>query len=341
MKLETLQLTPAQIAFLENHISGFTAKHGGWKITHAGYAGSDRQFFRVKSIPDKRSFVLIVWDSSDHDWERFLSVQRDMSECLSYLPKVFAFDAGHGLILEEDLGAMTVKRYCLNKKNTNKSKEKVYRNIIDALVQWQSYDPSNSVIIQSREMDKEMFLWESQYFADHCVKEFFGCDSVLPDQWEKERLELALQAASFPKVCIHRDFQSENILLCKSNVRFVDFQGARLGPAGYDLASLLFDPYVPFLTTPQVTKLFSYYSSTSRSDLTTPMFRICAIQRLMQALGAYGKLSIHKGKIWYKEYIPVALLRLLKILEQQKDFPAITKVVQCCMNPKSQSSLNI
>lgn len=331
MANEPVQLTPAQIAFLEKTIHGFSLKIGEWKITPAGHAGSDRQFFRVKSRKTHETFVLVVWDSSDLDWDRFLSIQRDLSPVMGFLPKLFAHDAGHGLILEEDLSNLTVKKYCLDPRNTKKGKEQVYRDVIDALAQWQSFDVSKSSAISAREMDKEMFLWESQYFADHCVKEYFGCDHVLTNAWEKERLELALCAASFPKVCIHRDFQSENIILCKSEVRFVDYQGARLGPAGYDLSSLLFDPYVPFLSSAVIDGLFNYYTSITGTEVTAPMFRICAIQRLMQALGAYGRLSIHKGKTWYKEYIPVALKRLLHVLEQEKEFSAITGVVCCCV----------
>jgi N-acetylmuramate 1-kinase len=322
-------LTPAQSGFLAGHIPGFDPAL--WSIAPAGRAGSDRLFFRVKSTRSSQTFVLIVWDSSDNDWDRFLTIQRDVSPKVPFLPRIFASDDNHGLILEEDLGATTLKKRCAGRSMTKGKIESLYRVVLDALVLWQCLDGAASAIIGSRRMDKEMFLWESDYFARHCVGDFFGLDAMLDDTWERERLSIALSAAALPAVCIHRDFQSENILLHKGKVRFVDFQGARLGPAEYDVASLVFDPYVPLLSHAMSDSLFGYYKSIAPHEVSRRSFRVCAIQRLMQALGAYGKLSIHKGKDWYRAYIPVALRRLADVIGQGRDFPAFRGIVAECM----------
>jgi N-acetylmuramate 1-kinase len=158
---------------------------------------------------------------------------------------------------------------------------------------------------------------------------------MLDDRWEKERLAIALFSAALPAVCIHRDFQSENIMIHKGAMRFVDFQGARLGPAGYDVASLVCDPYVPLLTPDVTGRLFEYYRSVAPHDVSPRSFRMCAMQRLMQALGAYGKLSIHKGKDWYRAYVPIALHRLADIIGQGRDFPVLRGIVQACIKKQS------
>jgi aminoglycoside/choline kinase family phosphotransferase len=325
----TVRLTPAQSGFLAEHVPGYDPR--SWTIASAGRAGSDRQFFRVKCAAARESSVLVVWDSADHDWNRFLSIQRDVSPIVPFLPRIFARDDGRGLILEEDLGNMTVKKFCLRPSMTKKKVEDVYHAALDALVLWQRIGRGKSAVIDSRSMDREMFLWESDYFAQHCVRDYFGSDAMLNDTWEKERLSLALDAAALPAVCIHRDFQSENILLNKGKVRFVDFQGARLGPAGYDVASLVYDPYMTSLTPALSGRLVDYYRSIAPGGITLQSFRICALQRLMQALGAYGKLSIHKGKDWYRAYIPVALQRLHDVIGQGRDFPVLRGIVEECL----------
>jgi aminoglycoside/choline kinase family phosphotransferase len=203
--------------------------------------------------------------------------------------------------------------------------------VLKALAVWQGLTGSASAVIGSRAMDREMFLWETDYFARHCVGDFFGCEAMLNDKWEKERLTIALSAAALPQVCIHRDFQSENIMLHKGKVRFVDFQGARLGPAEYDVASLLYDPYVPMLDHAVSERLFEYYVSIVPHTASSHSFRMCAMQRLMQALGAYGKLSIHKGKDWYRAFIPVALERLADVIGQGRDFPVLRSIVAACL----------
>lgn len=327
MAHERIKLTPAQTEFLTKSISLFGPDT--FTLAAAGRAGSDRKFIRIRSRKTKESYIVIIWDSSDHDWNRFISIQRDVSQYCPFLPKIFASDDGHGLILEEDLGAVTLKKYCTSAAAA--SVEAVYKKVLDALARWQQLRPEVSAVIASRDMDSEMFLWESEYFSVHCVREYFGLDRCISSEWEKERVQIAAEAAAFPKVCIHRDFQSENIMLYNKKVRFVDFQGARRGPAGYDVASLLYDPYVPSLTPALASRLFSYYRSVSSMDATPHSLRICAVQRLMQALGAYGNLSIHKGKEWYSAYIPIALRRLKGIIAGCSEVPVLKIIVDECL----------
>jgi hypothetical protein len=328
LKPETVELTPAQAAFLRETVAWFDLR--SCRVTCAGRAGSDRRFVRVVSPDRKSSRVLVVWNSADNDWQRFIAIQRDLAETVPFLPRIYAYDDRHGLILEEDLGDLTLKKCCAGR--TLASITAAYHTVLDALASWQRVDPNASATISSRDMDAEMFLWESEYFAVHCVKEYFGLDNMLTPAWERERVSLAAQAAAFPRVCIHRDFQSENILLRGASIRFVDYQGARLGPAAYDVASLLYDPYITRLTFAFGKRLFGYYQSVAPLKVSAHSFRICSLQRLMQALGAYGNLSIHKGKDWYREYVPVALWRLKAVVDGKPSFPALSAIVDACVD---------
>jgi aminoglycoside/choline kinase family phosphotransferase len=236
----------------------------------------------------------------------------------------------HGLILEEDLGTVTLKDYYFKNESNLEAIENTYKNVLDALLKWQKLDLSVSQSISSRAMDYDTFMWETDYFARFCVKDFCACEKVLNKNWEKEREQMALAASSLPRSCIHRDFQSENVMVHNGKIRFVDYQGARLGPAHYDVASLLFDPYIPTLSFGLVTSLYAYYKSISKTDNNEHTFYLCAAQRLMQALGAYGNLSLHKGKTWYKEFITLALNRLVHVLSFLPDYPYMGMVAQEC-----------
>lgn len=321
-----IECTPAQIDFLKSAISDFSVDT--WKVELAGRAGSSRYFLRLSK--KDRSFILVVWDSRDEDWPRFLQICRDLSPVVGFLPQIYKDDEVRGLILEEDLGDTTLKNLCLHKKRDHITLINSYRLVLDALFQWQNIKIDTSPVISARAMDLETFLWESWYFSHYCVTDFCGCEHLLDPSWENQRQLLAKEAASFPKVCIHRDFQSENVLIKDGMVRFVDYQGARLGPAGYDLASLLFDPYIDELDEDIVKKLYGYYCRLYTTGLDLREFYICAAQRLMQALGAYGNLSIHKGKNWYRDYIPLAFQRLSNIMINLPEYTAISKVVSGC-----------
>lgn len=331
---EPVELTPAQILFVKRYLPDFSVQTGTTEL--AGQAGSMRYFVRIKAASG-RSAVLVVWDGKDEDWPRYLSIPEEMRSCVSFLPEIYDSDARHGLILEEDLGDVTLHRYCGGRSSGEM--EAIYRATLDALCEWQNLATGKCPSIGSRKMDLETFLWETDYFARRCVVDFCGCEKVLDAAWEKERLLLAQTVASLPQTFIHRDFQSENIMIAGGKIRFVDFQGARLGPPAYDVASLLFDPYLDIIDYAWASRLFSYYRSLPKIvESDDRAFAVCAAQRLMQALGAYGNLSIHKGKTRYREFVPVALNRLDGIMRKLPEYTAIGRVVGECLESLKDKS---
>jgi aminoglycoside/choline kinase family phosphotransferase len=324
----SLTLTPSQQEFIGKHITAFNP--GNWKVECAGVAGSSRQFFRIKNHDS--SYIMIVWDSRDEDWPRFLGIPRELSSVCTFLPDIYISDQVHGLILEQDLGDLTLKKYIQDK--SAEQIEQVYRKVLDTLCLWQRFDLAKSSIISSRSMDHDTLVWESWYFGKFCVTDYFAGEALLDEQWEIERKALAKEVGSLPQSFIHRDFQSENIMVYNDTIRFIDFQGARLGPREYDVASLLYDPYVQQIDFGMRERLTQYYFSLwpAESAKRTRAVTLNGLQRLMQALGAYGNLSLHKGKDWYRGYIPLALERLDQLLTTVPDFPKLKKIVSWCRN---------
>jgi aminoglycoside/choline kinase family phosphotransferase len=142
---------------------------------------------------------------------------------------------------------------------------------------------------------------------------------------------LALKADSYSKTIIHRDFQSQNIMITKGNApRVIDYQGARIGPPAYDIASILWDPYHR-LDDSMRERLLNYYTEKIRethSPIHPETLIICCLQRHMQALGAYAFLSKIKGKKYFFKYIPEGL-RLLKedISVLKQEYPVLHKLI--------------
>ena len=123
--------------------------------------------------------------------------------------------------------------------------------------------------------------------------------------------------AARPRVLVHRDFQSQNVMVRGDAVRLIDFQGMRAGLAGYDVASLLYDPYVELADAERAELSGFYLQAAGRTDAAAwgEELRACARQRLMQALGAYGFLGRVKGKPAFLEHIPAAAGRLAALCE--------------------------
>src|SRR5436305_13426111 len=134
------------------------------------------------------------------------------------------------------------------------------------------------------EFNSALYRWEQNYFFENCLGRIFGVDAGI--QRELASLpalsEIADRLARLPRVVVHRDFQSQNIIVRAGHAYLIDFQGMRPGLAEYDLASLLFDPYVRFLAGERE-ELYSYYVERRGLPSTTQMretLRLCAMQRL-------------------------------------------------------------
>jgi hypothetical protein len=126
---------------------------------------------------------------------------------------------------------------------------------------------------------------------------------------------IAGSLAELPRVLVHRDFQSQNILMRNGQAYLIDFQGMRPGLAQYDLASLLYDPYVDLSEAERHELLEHYCRQTPGADFLRTL-KLCAMQRLMQALGAYGFLGLVKGHTHFLDHIPKAVNSLRDVVSE-------------------------
>ena len=123
---------------------------------------------------------------------------------------------------------------------------------------------------------------------------------------------------------MHRDFQSRNIILMKKGFGIIDWQGARLGPLAYDLASLLIDPYVD-LSLDERRQLYGHYLRSLRhlnkrsADNFEKSYPYIALLRNLQILGAFSYLSKVLGKSYFERYIPIAVKSLFRQLHEISD----------------------
>lgn len=130
---------------------------------------------------------------------------------------------------------------------------------------------------------------------------------------ERECLDLARVTGELrADVFIHRDFQSTNLMRTDGHWRVVDYQGARLGSPFYDLASLVYDPYLAL--PPDVRQgLIEEYAEIGHpvhgmdlEELQVPLARVAA-HRLMQAQAAYVRIAASGGgDAWLRYLVPAA-----------------------------------
>jgi aminoglycoside/choline kinase family phosphotransferase len=154
---------------------------------------------------------------------------------------------------------------------------------------------------------RELFAWERDLFVRECVRGRYGFES-LPGEVKAELESVADRLSAESQVLVHRDFQSTNILYSGGDMSkpwLIDYQGMRFGPAAYDVASLLFDPYVPMDGTDRKL-LIDLTSKICSAAPSAEMVVVAAVQRLCQALGAFCRLSA-AGQPQFEKYIAPAL----------------------------------
>jgi aminoglycoside/choline kinase family phosphotransferase len=254
------------------------------------------------------------------------------------VPEIYFYDTFSGLVFLEDLGDVHLQQIVQSTDNSE-SLIDLYKSVIDQLIKLSlrgadKFDPAWTY--QTARYDQELIVEkECRYFQEAFLKGYLGL-RTRPEDLAADFASLAQKALQYSNTgFMHRDMQSRNIIIKGHEVYFIDFQGGRIGPIQYDLASLLIDPYVELPDTIQA-KLLDY-SVDELSKMTTvePVrfrrcFNYCSLTRNLQILGAFAFLSGIKGKHYFKDYIPAALQTLQTNLfdKRGEEFPRLKKVVE-------------
>jgi NDP-sugar pyrophosphorylase family protein/aminoglycoside/choline kinase family phosphotransferase len=312
--------------------------------------GSDRRFFRIFSediskrlCPFESPFAIgggknkvfagflisVEYKKADQDFQRHLEYTRFFKKHKIPVPDLLDIDHKNKILIFEDLGDITLYSW-LKCERSQQDILKIYQKTIYLATLIHKIDLvhlADCSLLKERVFDYRHFRWESDYFIERYLIALKGFKEKDISFILNELDTLAHKADLYPKTIIHRDFQSQNIMIKDQSPRIVDYQGARIGPPSYDIASLLWDPYYRLDDTIRK-KVLDYYIETMGDALNKNLFleslSVCRIQRHMQALGAYGFLSKEKGKRYFLKFIPECL-RLLKedIALLNEEFPAL------------------
>ena len=305
------------------------------KLILIGTGGSDRKYYRMRK--DSSTAVLVKYKKDDPDFHRHIEYTKFFVRHSISVPELSEVDDRNMAAIFEDLGDLSLYSW-LKCRRDDEDIAKMYRRVLDILVRIHAI-PMDSLnecpLLQKRIFDYEHFRWETEYFIDRFVNGIKGIDVRNNAALQNEFHMLASKANAFPKTIIHRDFQSQNIMITKGIPRLIDYQGARIGHPAYDMASMLWDPYYR-LDDDMRERLVNYYMDKMKeirgaefsADEFFESLAICRLQRHMQALGAYGFLSMEKGKKYFLKHIPEGL-RLLKedITSLKSEYPALYELI--------------
>ncbi len=263
----------------------------------------------------------------------FINVQKHLAGCKTPVPEIYAYRASLGWLLLEDLGDVSLHAHVEKYAENPQVLLDVYKNAISLLVDMQFNAtplPKQASIAHLRHFDQNLFLWEFEHFIEYGIEHRteFGTTASPPAALRAELMghfsEIATGLAALPQVFTHRDYHSRNLMIQSDpsgiKIRVIDFQDALMGPAEYDLASLLRDSYVE-LPEEVIDELLAYYLETVQSsgkqiDMAafSKSFDLISIQRNLKAAGRFIFIDKVKKKDHLLQYVSPTLNKVKRTL---------------------------
>lgn len=272
---------------------------------------SFRRYFRITAAQG----TLVVMDAPppQEDCKPFVDVACRLANAGLNVPRVLAQDLTQGFLLLTDLGPTTYYER-IQAGLDEVSLQKMYRDALAALVQMQGTEVTGLPVYDATRLKQELSLFIDWYVIVHCkvnitTTALAGLDHVFDLLVERN--------AAQPRVFVHRDFHSPNLMLCErtehgSNPGVLDFQDAVSGPITYDLASLVMDARTTWEEPQQIDWAIRYWELARHKGLPVPTdfadfhqdYEWMGLQRNLRILGVFARLNHRDGKAAYLAHMP-------------------------------------
>ncbi len=299
-----------------------------------GRGGSDRDYFRI-AIDRRDSVIFMRYGRLREENNCYAAIAGFLREIGVSVPSILGHAPDRGLLAMEDLGAEDLFSF---RDAPWDLRRPLYEKTLEVVLKLHAFPPERFPAAGVRLMPgfgPELYRWERDYFLQHCVRNIcrIECSAGEEKALEGELEVLARRLDATPASLVHRDLQSQNVMIRRGEPFLIDFQGMRFGSPFYDLGSLLYDPYITLREEERLLLLRYYFERSRRAsgwDEFRELFLLAAAQRLMQVLGAYGFLGIEKGKPHFLAHLPAALDRLIDVTGRTGCFPQLHVLASRC-----------
>lgn len=281
------------------------------QLAPASADASFRRYFRA--VNDSGSYIVMDAPPSHEDCTPFLHVARLFRAAGANTPEILAENLEEGFLLLSDFGNTTY----LTALNDNTA-DRLYRDANQALIQIQLASRPGEL----PEYDAELLLREMRLFPDWYVARHLGIELTEAQRGIVETAFAAILANNLaqPRVYVHRDWHSRNLMVTDPNPGVLDFQDAVYGPISYDLVSIYKDAYIHWDEERVLDWVIRYWESARRAGLPLPAdfgdfyrdFEWMGIQRHIKVLGIFARLYHRDGKDGYLKDMPLVLAYLKK-----------------------------
>lgn len=310
---------------------------------------STRKYYRVCSDKDpSRTLIVSLYPAPFNPQDNsYLDVTRLFERSGLPVPVVIDVAGTQGIILQEDLGDLSLAKWIELELQAGEHAriDAMLCRAIDLIVQIQSTTQTayeTGSVASKLAFDEDKLGWELNFFFDH----YFGSlrhDSFEPDQEAAIRADLAAIAKALsdrPRTLCHRDYHAMNLMVDRlGNLRIIDHQDARMGPASYDLVPLLVERRLVPAAQSWVDGQIDYFLK-ARAEAGLPSiertgfideFNLMTIQRQLKATGTFSYQTgvLGRGE-YYAQYVEAAVKTVLRAMDAHPtlEFPALRAALE-------------
>ncbi|MCA9771575.1 MAG: phosphotransferase [Myxococcales bacterium] len=244
------------------------------------------------------------------------------------VPRVLAVAPDAGVAFLEDLGDERMADRLAGADRTDRLA--LYHEALDVLLHLQTgAPPPRGNPAAGRAFDVEKYTFEMNDFVDSYLVRHRRL-GLGPRRARLDEVlgRVSAYLARLPRVFAHRDYHARNLMVREGRLRVIDFQDARMGPAEYDVASLLRDSYI-VLEDAEREALLAHYARGRGLDARDPEFRRrfawSALQRNLKAIGTFARLADARGLTGYLESIPPTLAYVRRALDEDASLAFVAK----------------
>ena len=296
------------------------------ELTPASSDASFRRYFRAV-LPD-RSVVVMDAPPEHEDCRPFIHVAGLFADV--HVPKIHASDLDQGFLLLEDLGSTTY----LDVLDADNARA-LYLDAIDALVRIQlASRPGVLPDYDAALLTREMSLFPDWFAGTHLKKPFTLAQRKV---WDEAVELIVANVLAQPKVFVHRDYHSRNLMLSAGdNPGVIDFQDAVYGPITYDLVSLLKDAYVEWDEEFCLDLVIRYWEKARKAGLPVDPsidqlyrdYEWMGVQRHLKVAGIFARLCHRDGKDGYLNDIPRVLTYLKRACNRYVELRPLGELIR-------------
>ncbi len=281
-------------------------------LAPASADASFRRYFRA-TFADR---TLVVMDAppQHEDCRPFLHIAKLFEAAGTHVPHVYAQDLEQGFLLLSDLGDTTYLQ-ALCGGNAGSAKQ-LYGAATDALIKIQLASRDNELPRYGEALLlREMRLFPEWYIGKHLNVTLSVAQSA---KLENVFQRILANNLAQPRVYVHRDYHSRNLMLSEPNPGVLDFQDAVYGPITYDLASLFKDAYIRWEEAQVIDWLIRYWEKARKAGLPVHEdfsgfyrdYEWMGVQRHLKVLGIFARLYHRDGKEGYLKDLPLVMAYL-------------------------------